>query len=100
MADARQYDAPIVYVSPMFERMTLYTASEAIGLNCRFLQAPDGRVAKGTLRSYTEDASVLHIKQHMMQGKESQASLVNYKKGGQVHTLRSFCINMILLVKC
>ncbi|CAO3688400.1 unnamed protein product [Umbelopsis ramanniana] len=67
----------------MFERMTLYTASEAIGLNCRFLQAPDGHVAKGTLRSYTEDASVLHIKQHMMQGKESQASLVNYKKGGQ-----------------
>ncbi|KAG2189422.1 hypothetical protein INT44_004564 [Umbelopsis vinacea] len=83
VADARQYDTPIIYVSPMFERMTLYSASEAMGLNCRFLQAPDGHVAKGTLRSYTEDTSVLHIKQHMIQGKESQASLVNYKKGGQ-----------------
>lgn len=84
----------------MFERMTLYTASEAIGLNCRFLQAPDGHVAKGTLRSYTEDASVLHIKQHMMQGKESQASLVNYKKGGQVHSSCTFCMDMMFRVSC
>jgi hypothetical protein len=84
VADAGQYDTPIIYVSPMFERMTLYSASEAMGHNCRFLQSPDGHVAKGSLRSYTDDASVLHIKHHMVQGKESQASLVNYKKGGQV----------------
>lgn len=67
----------------MFERMTLYSASETIGLNCRFLQAPDGQVAKGSSRPYTDNASVLHIKQLVSQGKESQASLVNYKKGGQ-----------------
>jgi PAS domain-containing protein len=85
VADATQYDNPIIYASPMFERMTQYSASEAIGLNCRFLQAPDGQVQKGSTRKYTDNASVVHIRQHMGQGKESQASLVNYRKGGQVN---------------
>ncbi|KAG2186103.1 hypothetical protein INT43_002541 [Umbelopsis isabellina] len=83
VADATQYDNPIIYASPMFERMTQYSASEAIGLNCRFLQAPDGQVEKGSTRKYTDNSSVVHIRQHMSQGKESQASLVNYRKGGQ-----------------
>lgn len=77
----------------MFERMTQYSASEAIGLNCRFLQAPDGQVERGSTRKFTDNGSVVHIRQHMAQGKESQASLVNYRKGGQVITIVDHFLN-------
>lgn len=83
VVDAKQYDFPIVYASPMFERLTGYAPSEAIGRNCRFLQAPDGRVAIGSKRKYTDNTTVYHIKTHMVQGKESQSSIINYRKTGQ-----------------
>jgi PAS domain-containing protein len=69
----------------MFERLTGYTPSEVIGKNCRFLQAPDGRVAIGSRRKYTDNTTVYHIKTHMVQGKESQSSIINYQKTGQVN---------------
>ncbi|KAI9355497.1 putative white-collar-1b protein [Pilaira anomala] len=83
VVDARQYDFPIVYASPMFERLTGYAPSEIMGMNCRFLQAPDGRVAIGSRRKYTDNTTVYHIKTHMVQGKESQSSIINYRKTGQ-----------------
>jgi PAS domain S-box-containing protein len=67
----------------MFEKLTGYTPSEVIGRNCRFLQAPDGRVAIGSRRKYTDNTTVYHIKTHMVQGKESQSSIINYRKTGQ-----------------
>lgn len=83
VVDARKYDFPIVYASTTFERLTGYTNSEIVGRNCRFLQAPDGHVALGSRRRYTDNNAVYHIKSHMISGKESQASLINYRKGGQ-----------------
>ncbi|KAI9497896.1 white collar one B [Zychaea mexicana] len=83
VVDARQYDFPIIYASPMFERLTGYAPYEVIGRNCRFLQAPDGCVAMGSRRRYTDNSTVCHIKTHLVQGKESQASIINYKKSGQ-----------------
>jgi hypothetical protein len=68
----------------MFEHLTGYAPSEVIGRNCRFLQAPDGRVAMGSRRKYTDNTTVYHIKTHMIQGKESQSSIINYRKTGQV----------------
>lgn len=82
--DARKYDFPIVYASPTFEKLTAYSSNEIIGRNCRFLQAPDGHVALGSRRKYTDNSAVYHIKTHMLQGKECQASIINYRKGGQV----------------
>lgn len=84
VTDARQYDCPIVYCSPTFEHLTGYHANEIVGRNCRFLQAPDGQVTCGSRRTYTDNQAVYHLKAQMLQNKEHQASIINYRKGGQV----------------
>nr|ACL81172.1 putative blue-light photoreceptor PCMADA2 [Pilobolus crystallinus] len=83
VVDARQYDFPLVYVSPVFEKLTGYSPADVMGKNCRFLQSPDGHVAIGSRRKYTDNTTVYHIKTHMVQGKESQSSIINYRKTGQ-----------------
>ncbi|KAI8885218.1 hypothetical protein K501DRAFT_293568 [Backusella circina FSU 941] len=83
VTDARQYDCPIVYCSPTFEHLTGYGATEIVGRNCRFLQAPDGQVTCGSRRTYTDNQAVYHLKAQMLQNKEHQASIINYRKGGQ-----------------
>ncbi|KAL0087163.1 GATA-type zinc finger transcription factor [Phycomyces blakesleeanus] len=83
VTDARQYDHPIVYCSPTFEHLTGYKGSEILGRNCRFLQAPDGRVTSGSRRQHTDNQAVYHLKAQMLQSNEHQASIINYRKGGQ-----------------
>ncbi|KAG0946851.1 hypothetical protein G6F57_004445 [Rhizopus arrhizus] len=83
VTDARQPDCPIVYCSPTFENLTGYGATEIVGRNCRFLQAPDGQVTCGSRRTYTDNQAVYHLKAQMLQNKEHQASIINYRKGGQ-----------------
>ncbi|KAI8967908.1 putative white-collar-1a protein [Mycotypha africana] len=83
VTDARRYDCPIVYCSPTFEYLTGYNANEIVGRNCRFLQAPDGQVTCGSRRTYTDNQAVFHLKAQMLQNKEHQASIINYRKGGQ-----------------
>ena len=41
ITDPNQFDDPLVYVNPAFERTTGYPAEEALGRNCRFLQGED-----------------------------------------------------------
>lgn len=41
IVDIQAADQPIVYVNPAFEQITGYSAAEALGRNCRFLQAGD-----------------------------------------------------------
>ncbi|MCU0686896.1 MAG: PAS domain-containing protein [Polyangiaceae bacterium] len=43
VADVRCVDTPLVYVNSAFERLTGYSAAEALGRNCRFLQAGDAQ---------------------------------------------------------
>lgn len=53
--------------------------------NCfagRFLQSPDGITSQGAPRKYTDGAAAWHMRTHINSGKESQSSLINYKKGG------------------
>jgi hypothetical protein len=45
-------------------------------------QAPDGEVTKGSRRRYTDNVAVSHLQRQLSQGKECQASLINYRKGG------------------
>ncbi|KAI9708692.1 MAG: blue light receptor [Chrysothrix sp. TS-e1954] len=83
VCDALEHDFPIVYCSENFERLTGYTKHEILGRNCRFLQAPDGKVQAGVKRSYVDDDSVLYLKNAINSRKEAQVNLINYRKGGQ-----------------
>ena len=83
VCDVTQHDVPIVYCSDVFERLTAYTKHEILGRNCRFLQAPDGKIQAGVKRKYVDDQSVLRIKNMINQRQETQISLINYRKGGQ-----------------
>lgn len=82
VSDVRKYDCPVVYCSPTFCQLTGYESREIIGRNCRFLQSPDGEVVKGSRRRYTDNVAVGHMKRLLLAGKECQASLINYRKGG------------------
>ena len=83
VCDVTQHDIPIVYCSDVFERLTGYTKHEILGRNCRFLQAPDGKIQAGIKRKYVDDRSVLRIKRMINQRQEMQISIINYRKGGQ-----------------
>ena len=83
VCDVTQHDVPIVYCSEMFERLTGYSRHEILGRNCRFLQAPDGKVQAGLKRRYVDDSAVLHLKNMINLRSEAQISLINYRKGGQ-----------------
>ena len=41
ITDAAEFDNPLTYVNPAFERLTGYTKEEAIGRNARFLQGDE-----------------------------------------------------------
>ncbi|KAI6029531.1 PAS domain-containing protein [Pisolithus microcarpus] len=83
IADVRRHDSPIVYASPSFYRLTGYSEQEVIGRNCRFLQSPTGHVARGEVRQPVLRDTVAYMRKALASGKECQASLVNYRKGGQ-----------------
>lgn len=64
-------DWPIRYVNPAFERITGYSADEAIGRNCRFLQ--------GTDRNQPQLAA---IRKALKRGKPCAVEVRNYRKNG------------------
>lgn len=73
VADAQKQGFPLVYVNRGFERMTGYTADEAIGQSCHFLEGDDSGQSEAaeihaaigrreacivTLRNYRKDGSM------------------------------------------
>jgi PAS domain S-box-containing protein len=71
ISDASRPDAPIVYVSPSFERLVGYSAEEILGTNCRMVQGP------GTDRETVKDIAIA-----LQQGKVFQGEILNYRKDG------------------
>ncbi|EIM28963.1 PAS domain S-box protein [Microvirga lotononidis] len=69
--DPRAPDNPIVYVNDAFCKVTGYSPEEAIGRNCRFLQAP--RV---------DDNTVTRIREAISAGRAISAELLNRRKDG------------------
>ncbi|EJC98220.1 uncharacterized protein FOMMEDRAFT_31982 [Fomitiporia mediterranea MF3/22] len=83
VADVRQPDAPVVYASPTFCELTGYSEGEILGQNCRFLQAPGGRVARSEIRRFTSSDAVRDMRFALDKDREVQVSLVNYRKDEQ-----------------
>jgi PAS domain S-box-containing protein len=71
ITDPRQPDDPLVWVNPSFTRITGYSAEEAVGRNCRFLQ---GRA--------TDPATVATIRKALGEQQLVSTTLLNYRKDG------------------
>jgi PAS domain S-box-containing protein len=71
ISDASLPDAPIVYVSPSFEKLVGFSADEILGTNCRMVQGP------GTDRETVKQISIA-----LQQGKVFQGEILNYRKDG------------------
>lgn len=72
IADIRQPDQPLIYANDGFERLTLFSAAEIAGTNCRFLQGPD-----------TDPATVEQIREAIKGRKECTVEILNYRKDGK-----------------
>jgi PAS domain S-box-containing protein len=71
ISDASVPDAPIVYVSPSFEKLVGYCAAEILGTNCRMVQGPG-----------TDRETVKRIAIALQQGRVFQGEILNYRKDG------------------
>ena len=71
ISDATRPDAPIVYVSPSFERLVGYPAEEILGTNCRMVQGPG-----------TDRETVKQIAIALQEGRVFQGEILNYRKDG------------------
>lgn len=71
IADVRQPEMPLVYVSPGFERFSGYTRQEVLGRSCRFLQ--------GVKR---DQPGVQLIRDAIRAGQPCIVDLINFKKCG------------------
>ncbi|KAI1649400.1 putative vivid protein [Daldinia loculata] len=82
MCDLQQQDYPIVYASDPFTELTGYSHSEVIGLNCRFLQAPGGRVRKQSTRKHVNKEVLKTMRRSVEANDELAVEVVNFKKNG------------------
>ena len=71
ISDALLPDQPIIYVNEGFERLTGYTSSDIIGLNCRFLQGKT-----------TDPDTIRQIKEAIASDSAFSAEILNHRKDG------------------
>jgi PAS domain S-box-containing protein len=71
IVDALAPDWPMIYVNPAFERMTGYTAAEALGRNCRFLGGAD-----------SGDETRRELREAVRRGAGCRVTLRNFRKDG------------------
>jgi PAS domain S-box-containing protein len=73
IADARQPDLPLIYVNQGFQQITGYSAREAVGRSCRFLQGAD--------RSQPD---LERLRLALREGSPCVVTIRNYKKTGEL----------------
>lgn len=71
ITDAQLPSMPITYVNPAFERITGYSAAEALGRNCQFLQGID-----------TDPNAIAQIRTALRERHDCTVVLRNYRKDG------------------
>lgn len=86
MCDLQQPDCPVVYASDAFTELTGYSQSETIGRNCRFLQAPGGRVRARSTRKYVDKSIIKNMRRALESNHELAIEVTNFKKNGQKFT--------------
>ena len=72
ITDASQPDNPVIYINPAFERITGYSAAEAVGQNCRFLQG-----------DHRDQPSLQQLRQAIAEGTDCTVEVINYRKNGE-----------------
>jgi PAS domain S-box-containing protein len=73
IADASLPDMPLIYINPAFEENTGYTALDAIGRNCRFLQADD-----------RDQPEIAELREAIEKEETCTVVLRNYRKDGEL----------------
>lgn len=82
ICDLKQKDQPILYCSPGFTNLTGYTLEDIKGKNCRFLQAPGGKVRPKSPRAHISKETIRTMKNAVETNKELEIDVVNFKKDG------------------
>ncbi|EGY14406.1 vivid PAS protein VVD [Verticillium dahliae VdLs.17] len=82
LCDLAQPDCPIVYASEAFTFLTGYSNAEILGRNCRFLQAPGGKVSRSSPRKYVDDRMVKKMRKAVEKNDEVQLEVQNFRKDG------------------
>jgi two-component system cell cycle sensor histidine kinase/response regulator CckA len=72
ITDPHLPDNPIVSVNPAFERLTGYTAADALGRNCRFLQGPG-----------SDPLAIAELAAAVRSGLPCSVEVLNYGKNGR-----------------
>ncbi|KAI1337007.1 vivid PAS protein VVD [Xylariaceae sp. FL0016] len=83
MCDLQQPDSPVVYVNEACTQLTGYSQREILGKNCRFMQAPGGKVKKSSARKHVEKSIISEMQRAVESNKELAVEVVNFKKNGQ-----------------
>ncbi len=73
IADATRTEMPLIYVNKAFTEVTGYSAEEAIGRNCRFLQNDD-----------RDQWGVHEIRKSLKEGRGCDVQVRNYRKNGEL----------------
>jgi PAS domain S-box-containing protein len=71
ITDATEFDSPLIYVNPAFERITGYSRDEVTGRNARFLQGAE-----------TDKNTVEAIRSAVEAEETFKGSILNYRKDG------------------
>ncbi|KAI1493866.1 PAS domain-containing protein [Biscogniauxia mediterranea] len=83
MCDLQQPDYPIVYANEPCLELTGYSQAEILGRNCRFLQAPGGRVRRASTRKYVDREIITTMRRAVESNSELVVEVPNFKKNGQ-----------------
>ncbi len=73
IADANQYDMPLIFTNKAFERITGYSREEILGKNCRFLNSND-----------RHQPGLDHVRSALSKGEKVEGVLRNYRKDGSM----------------
>ncbi|KAI1369991.1 vivid PAS protein VVD [Xylaria arbuscula] len=86
VCDIEQPDYPVVYANEACVQLTGYPLEEMLGKNCRFMQAPGGKVRKGSTRSHVEKSVLKKMRRAVESNDELSIEVTNFKKNGQIFT--------------